>query len=60
MKRVISAILGIRLIGVVVFLGIKSGSDSIFVIPFGIASALIAPIGISALGYSVKKEDLTL
>uniref|UniRef100_UPI0040282E08 hypothetical protein n=1 Tax=Agathobacter sp. TaxID=2021311 RepID=UPI0040282E08 len=60
MKRVISAILGIGLIGVVVFLGIKSGSDSIFVIPFGIASALIAPIGISALGYSVKKEDLTL
>lgn len=60
MKRIISAVLGIILIGIVVFLGVKSGDDSWFVVPFGITSALIAPLGISALGYSIRKEDPTL
>lgn len=60
MKRVISAILGIILIGIVIFLGIMSGKDNRFVIPFGLTSALVAPLGISALGYSIRKEDPTL
>lgn len=60
MKRVISAILGILLIGIVIYLGVKSGSDSRFVVPFGLTSALVAPLGISALGYSIRKEDPTL
>lgn len=60
MKRFISAILGVLLILIVVYFGIKSGNDNKYIVPFGIASALIAPIGISALGYSFKKEDSTL
>jgi len=60
MKRVISAILGILLIGIVIYLGVKSGSDIRFVVPFGLTSALVAPLGISALGYSIRKEDPTL
>lgn len=60
MKRVISAFLGIILIAIVVYLAIKSGSDNRYIVPFGLASALVAPIGISALGYSIKKDDITL
>lgn len=60
MKRFISAILGVLLILIVVYFGIKSGNNNKYIVPFGIASALIAPIGISALGYSFKKEDSTL
>lgn len=60
MKRVISAILGVILIGIVIFLGIKTEDGNIYIILFGLSSALVAPIGISALGYSIRKEDKTL
>ena len=60
MKRIISAIIGLVFVGIVIFLGVNSGTDSRFIIPFGLASALIAPLGISALGYSIRKEDPTL
>ena len=60
MKRIISAIVGFILIGVVIYLGIKSSDDNIYIMLFGVASALIAPMGLSALGYSVKREDETL
>lgn len=57
MKRILSAIIGFVFVGIVIFLGINSGIDNRFIIPFGLASALIAPLGISALGYSIRKED---
>jgi len=57
MKRILSAVIGFVLVGIVIFLGINSGIDNRFIIPFGLASALIAPLGISALGYSIRKED---
>lgn len=60
MKRLISAGVGILLIGVVIYLGIQSGVNNIYIAPFGIVSALVAPLGLSALGYSIKKEDETL
>lgn len=60
MKRIISAIIGILLIGVVIYLGIKSGNNNKYIVPFGLTSALIAPMGLSALGYSVKRKDETL
>ena len=60
MKRVISAILGVILIGIVIFLGIKTEDGNIYIILFGLSSALVAPVGISALGYSIRKEDKTL
>lgn len=49
MKRVISAILGVILIGIVIFLGIKTEDGNIYIILFGLSSALVAPVGISAL-----------
>ena len=60
MKRIISAIIGILLIGAVIHLGLKSGDDNKYIVPFGLTSALIAPMGLSALGYSVKRKDDTL
>ena len=60
MKRIISAILGTVLIIIVTYLGIMSGSNNAYIVPFGLGSALIAPIGVSALGYSIKKEDMTI
>ncbi len=60
MKRIISAVIGFCLIGVVIYLGIKSGSDNRYIVPFGLTSVLIAPLGLSALGYSVKRKDDTL
>ena len=60
MKRIISAILGTVLIIIVIYLGIMSGSNNAYIVPFGLGSALIAPIGVSALGYSIKKEDMTI
>lgn len=48
-KRVILLLLGIILVIVVVFLGVKSANNSVFVVPFGLACALIAPIGISCI-----------
>ena len=46
MKRIISAIVGFILIGVVIYLGIKSSDDNIYIMLFGVASALIAPMGL--------------
>lgn len=60
MKRIISAIIGIFLIGIVIYLGMKSGDDNKYIVPFGLTSALIAPIGLSSLGYSIKRKDDTL
>ncbi len=60
MKRIISAIIGFILIGIVIYLGIKSGDSNKYIVPFGLTSALIAPMGLSALGYSVKRKDDTL
>lgn len=60
MKRVISAIIGCILIGIVIWFGIKSGSNNGYIVPFGLASAIIAPIGLSAFGYTIKRKDETL
>lgn len=57
MRRILSAIIGALLIGVVIYLGIKSGNDNKYIVPFGLTSALIAPMGLSALGYSIKRKD---
>lgn len=48
-KRVFLFLLGIMLIVSVVFLGIKSSENSAFVVPFGLACALVAPAGISCI-----------
>ncbi len=58
MRRIISAIIGVFLIGIVLWLGVKSGSDSKYIIAFGLTSALMAPMGLSALGYSIKRCNI--
>jgi hypothetical protein len=41
----------------VVYLGILSGKDNNFVVWFGIASAIVAPVGLSLLGYAFSRTD---
>jgi len=50
----------IGLLAGVVYLGILSGQDSKFVVWFGIASAIAAPIGVSLLAYAVRRSDSEL
>lgn len=59
MKRIILFIFGVILIIIVIFLGIKSASNSTFVVPFGLACALVAPIGISCITsfFNIGKND---
>ena len=59
-KNMIYALMGIIFLGIVVFLGVKSINNNFYIVPFGIASAIVAPMGLSALGYSFKTEDPTL
>lgn len=48
-KRIILLLIGVVLVIIVVFLGIKSANNNIFVVPFGLACALVAPVGISCI-----------
>lgn len=48
-KKFFLLLIGIALIVSVIFLGIKSAESSTFVVPFGLACALIAPVGISCI-----------
>lgn len=56
-KKTISAFIAIGLITGTVYLGIRSGKDSRFVVWFGIASATAAPIGLALLGYAISRSD---
>ena len=44
----------------VVYLGILSGRDNRFVVWFGIASAIVAPIGLTLFGYALSSGDRDL
>lgn len=60
-KRILAGIVGIICAGLVVWLGfytIRGGV--VFTVLFGIASALVAPFAIAALGYSLRKQDKQL
>lgn len=48
-KRIFLLFAGIILVAVVVFLGIKSAKNRVFVVPYGLACALIAPVGITCV-----------
>lgn len=50
-KRILSALLGSALIAFVVWLGLRTRTDQSLVVWFGLASAVLAPIGIAAIGY---------
>jgi len=58
MKRVFALILGILCVLLVFWLGLKTlEGKTIITVLFGISCALIAPIGLTALGYSFRKKD---
>lgn len=59
-KRIAAPLAAIGLLTGVVKLGILSGTDSTFVVWFGIASAIAAPIGLSLLGYVFSRSDVDL
>ncbi|HEX4675605.1 MAG TPA: hypothetical protein VH209_09775, partial [Steroidobacteraceae bacterium] len=51
-NRLSAMLVAIGLLAGVIYLGILSGQDSKFVVWFGIASAIAAPIGLSLLAYA--------
>jgi hypothetical protein len=57
LKSVGLFLLGLALIGLVVFLGLRVNEGPFYVVAFGIASALVAPIGLSSIGYAVGGRD---
>lgn len=61
-KKIFLFLIGTALIILVVYLGIKSSKDNIFVAPFGLACAFIAPISISCIKsvLNIGKNDVLI
>jgi hypothetical protein len=57
MKRLLAILVGFALIALVVWLGIRTGSDTSLVPWFGIAAALLAPLGLSFIGYALTSRE---
>jgi len=57
-KRSAAGLAGLALLGLVVWLYFLSTKDPHYVAVFGLASALAAPLGISALGYSLFRSKV--
>ena len=55
--RLGAAVLALALLAGVVYLGVLSGRDAKYVVWFGLASALGAPVGLSLLGYVLRRSD---
>lgn len=58
MKKLFYIAIGLIFIGIVVFLGIKTTQDTSLVVWFGLASAIIAPIGLAMIGYGFRTDEL--
>lgn len=58
--RFAAALLALTLLAGVVYLGILSGRDPKYVVWFGIASAIVAPIGLTLFGYAFRSGDRNL
>jgi len=56
-KKLIAILFAISLLAGTIYLGIRSGEDSKFVVWFGIASAIAAPVGLALLGYAIGSSD---
>jgi len=56
-KKLIAVLFAISLLAGTIYLGIRSGEDSKFVVWFGIASAIAAPVGLASLGYAIGSSD---
>ena len=57
LRRKISALIAIGLIGGIVYLGFQSVKDNRFVIWFGLACAIVAPVGINLFSYAFSGSD---
>jgi hypothetical protein len=60
LRKASSLITGILLIGAIIFLGIQSGKDSRFVVWFGLASAIAAPLGLAQFASIFNRWDSEL
>jgi hypothetical protein len=60
LSRLSAALLALALLAAVVWLGIRSGKDPRFVIWFGIASAIVAPVGLSLFSYVISRPNSDL
>lgn len=56
-KRILSLLLGFGLIGVVIWLGLRTRNDQSLVIWFGLAAALLTPAGFAAIGYALTASN---
>ena len=56
-RKIISALIATGLIGGTVYLGFQSVKDNRFVIGFGLASAIVAPVGINLFSYAISSSD---
>ncbi|MBE1528961.1 hypothetical protein GGC65_003417 [Sphingopyxis sp. OAS728] len=59
-KRGAAAIAGVMLLAGVVYLGLLSKNDPEYVLWFGLAAALAAPLGLTLLGFSIRSSDSNL
>jgi hypothetical protein len=57
LKKIIALLFAVGLIAGTIYLGIHSEEDSQFVVWFGIASAIAAPVGLTSLGYAIRSND---
>ena len=57
MKRALSLVLGLSLLGLTIFLGFEAISNPSSIIWFGLSAAILAPTGIAAIGYTFSAED---
>jgi hypothetical protein len=53
LKRIAAFVIGAGLLTVVVWLGVKTTSGPVYIVWFGLASAILAPTGIATIGYAL-------
>lgn len=52
-KRIIAFLLGLVLLAAVIWLGLQATSSQVYVVWFGLASAILAPTGVALIGYTL-------
>src|SRR3954447_3501563 len=55
--RIAAPVVGVALLGLVVWLGVRSGDDSRYIVWFGLASAILAPIGLTFISRAFRRKD---
>jgi len=60
LKKLLFFIIGLGLIAVVVFLGMKAAKNPSFVVWFGLSAAILAPTAFAVIGYGFRTDDRRL